>query len=475
MTSTEKTQVIVLGGGPGGYAAAFLAADLGLDVTLVEKRENPGGVCLYEGCIPSKALLHAAELIRESQHAAEWGLSFGKPEIDLDKLRAWKDRVVQQLTGGTGQLAKARKVNHIKGTGTLQDNTHLKVDLNDGSQKVLEFEHIILATGSHPIVLPFLPQSERVMDSTAALELKDIPETLLVLGGGYIGLEMATFYSALGAKVTVVEMMDSLLAGADDDLVKPLHKRVKGYFEDILLSTKVTGAKEVDNGLEVSFEDAQGQAFTRNFDKMLVSVGRRPNSRGIGLENTDVKVSDQGFVEVNKQLQTNVPSIYAIGDLVGQPMLAHKASHEGRVAAEVIAGHKAAFEPYAIPAVVFTDPEVAWCGLTEKEAKAQGKTVEVAKFPWAASGRALTLDRTEGLTKFIIDPETERILGVGIVGKGAGELIAEGTLAVEMAAVASDVKLTIHAHPTLSETVMESAEVYFGESTHVYRPKRKKK
>lgn len=475
MTTTEKTQVIVLGGGPGGYAAAFLAADLGLDVTLVEKRENPGGVCLYEGCIPSKALLHAAELIRESQHAAEWGLHFGKPEIDLDKLRAWKNKVVQQLTGGTGQLAKARKVKHIKGTGTLQDNTHLQVDLNDGSQKVLEFEHIILATGSHPIVLPFLPQSERVMDSTAALELKDIPDTLLVLGGGYIGLEMATFYSALGAKVTVVEMMDSLLAGADDDLVKPLHKRVKGYFEDILLSTKVTGAKEVDQGLEVSFEDPEGKAFTRTFDKMLVSVGRRPNSKGIGLENTDVQVNQQGFVEVNKQLQTNVPSIYAIGDLVGQPMLAHKASHEGRVAAEVIAGHKATFEPYAIPAVVFTDPEVAWCGLTEKEAKAQGKTVEVAKFPWAASGRALTLDRTEGLTKFIIDPETERILGVGIVGKGAGELIAEGTLAVEMAAVASDVKLTIHAHPTLSETVMESAEVFFGESTHVYRPKRKKK
>lgn len=313
------------------------------------------------------------------------------------------------------------------------------------------------------------------MDSTDALALKDIPDTLLVLGGGYIGLEMATFYSALGAKVTVVEMMDSLLAGADDDLVKPLHKRVKGYFEDILLSTKVTGAKEVDGGLEVSFEDADGKPFTRNFDKMLVSVGRRPNSKGIGLENTDVKVNEQGFVEVNKQLQTNVPSIYAIGDLVGQPMLAHKASHEGRVAAEVIAGHKAAFEPYAIPAVVFTDPEVAWCGLTEKEAKAQGKKVEVAKFPWAASGRALTLDRTEGLTKFIIDPETERVLGVGIVGKGAGELIAEGTLAVEMAAVASDVKLTIHAHPTLSETVMESAEVYFGEATHVYRPKRKKK
>lgn len=474
MTNTEKTQVIVLGGGPGGYAAAFLAADLGLEVTLVEKRESFGGVCVYEGCIPSKALLHAAELIRESQHAAAWGLNFGKPEIDLDKLRAWKDQIVKQLTGGTGQLGKARKVNHVKGTGTLQDHQHLLVELNDGGQKMLEFEHLILATGSHPIVLPFLPKSERIMDSTDALELKDIPESLLVLGGGYIGLEMATFYSALGSKVTVVEMMDSLLAAADDDLVKPLHKRVKGYFEDILLSTKVTGAKEVDNGLEVAFEDAEGKAFTRHFDKMLVSVGRRPNSRGIGLENTDVKVDEQGFVSVDKQLKTNVSSIYAIGDLVGQPMLAHKASHEGRVAAEVIAGHKVTFEPYAIPAVVFTDPEVAWCGLTEKEAKAQGKTVSVAKFPWAASGRALTLDRTEGLTKLIIDPETERILGVGIVGKGAGELIAEGTLAVEMAAVASDVKLTIHAHPTLSETVMESAEVHFGESTHVYRPKRKK-
>lgn len=474
MTNTEKTQVLVLGGGPGGYAAAFLAADLGLEVTLVEKRENPGGVCVYEGCIPSKALLHAAELIRESQHASAWGINFGKPEIDLDKLRAWKDQIVKQLTGGTGQLRKARKVKHVKGMGTLQDHKHVLVELNDGGQKMLEFENIILATGSHPIVLPFLPKSERIMDSTDALELKDIPETLLVLGGGYIGLEMATFYSALGAKVTVVEMMDSLLAAADDDLVKPLHKRVKGYFEDILLSTKVTGAKEVNNGLEVSFEDPEGKAFTRSFDKMLVSVGRRPNSRGIGLENAEVEVDAQGFVNVDKQLKTNVPSIYAIGDLVGQPMLAHKASHEGRVAAEVIAGHKVAFEPYTIPSVVFTDPEVAWCGLTEKEAAEQGKTVAVAKFPWAASGRALTLDRTEGLTKLIIDPETERVLGVGIVGKGAGELIAEGTLAVEMAAVASDLKLTIHAHPTISETLMESAEVYFGESTHVYRPKRKK-
>ncbi len=475
MTTTEKKQLIVLGGGPGGYAAAFLAADLGLDVTLVEKRDNPGGVCVYEGCIPSKALLHAAELLRETKHAAEWGLNFGEPTIDLDKLRAWKNKIVAQLTGGTGQLTKARKVDHVHGTGTLQDDKHLLVELNDGGQKMFEFEHIILATGSHPIVLPFLPDSERVMDSTAALELKDIPEKLLVLGGGYIGLEMATFYSALGSDVTVVEMMDSLLAGADADLVKPLHKRVKGYFEDILLSTKVTGAKEEGDKLVVSFEDSDGKAFERTYDKMLVSVGRRPNSKGIGLENTAVEVDKQGFVTTNKQLQTNVPSIYAIGDLAGQPMLAHKASHEGRVAAEVIAGHKAAFEPYAIPAVVFTDPEVAWCGLTEKEAKAQGKKVEIAKFPWAASGRAMTLDRTEGLTKFIIDPDTERVLGVGIVGKGAGELIAEGTLAVEMAAVAADVKLTIHAHPTLSETVMESAEVFYGESTHVYRPKRKKK
>lgn len=474
--STEKVQVVVLGGGPGGYAAAFLAADLGLQVALVEKRKNPGGVCLFEGCIPSKALLHAAELIREARHAADWGLSFGEPSIDLDKLRAWKDKnVVQQLTGGLGQMAKSRKVQFIQGTGTLLDKHTLEIKAEDGSTQQLAFEQLVIATGSSPIMLPFLPQSERVMDSTGALELRDIPKRLLVLGGGYIGLEMATVYSALGSEVSVVEMLDSLLAGADADLVKPLHKRLEKQLAAIMLKTKVTGAKEQGQELLVSFEGPDGKAFEQTYDRILVSVGRRPNSKGFGLENVGLSPNAQGFIEVNAQLQTAVPHIYAIGDVVGQPMLAHKASHEGRVAVEHIAGHKVAFEPYAIPAVVFTDPEVAWCGLTEKEAAEQGRKVEVAKFPWAASGRALTLDRTEGLTKLIIDPESERVLGVGIVGKGAGELIAEATLALEMAAVASDLKLTIHAHPTLSETVMEAAEVYFGQSTHVYRPKRNRK
>lgn len=472
--SQESYQVIVLGGGPGGYAAAFLAADLGLKVALVEKRVNPGGVCLYEGCIPSKAFLHAAELINESQHAAEWGIEFAPPKIDIDKLRAWKDtKVVKGLTAGLGQLAKARKVKFIQGTGTIQDAHHLQVETAEGPQN-LHFEHLVVATGSSPIVLPFLPKSPRVMDSTAALELPDIPARLLVLGGGYIGLEMATVYAALGSKVTVVEMLDSLLAGADADLVKPLQKRIEKKLEAILLKTKVTGAKEQGEELLVSFEGPDGKAFEQTFDRVLVSVGRRPNGRGIGLENTKIELDKQGFIPVNLQRQTVEPSIYAIGDVAGQPMLAHKASHEGRVAVEAIAGHKVSFEPYAIPAVVFTDPEVAWCGLTEREAQAQGRKVEVVKYPWAASGRALTLDRTEGLTKLIVDPETERILGVGIVGKGAGELIAEATLAVEMAALVTDVKLTIHAHPTLSETFMEAAEMYFGQSTHVFKPKRNK-
>lgn len=364
--ANETYQVIILGGGPGGYAAAFRAADLGLTVALVEKRENPGGVCLYEGCIPSKALLHAAELINEARHAADWGLTFSEPQIDLDKLRAWKDtRVVKQLTGGLGQMAKARKVSFIQGTGTIQDNRHLQVETAEGT-RTLAFEHLVVATGSSPIVLPFLPQSPRVMDSTAALELKDIPKRLLVLGGGYIGLEMATFYSALGSDVTVVEMLDSLLAGADADLVKPLAKRLEKSLAGILLKTKVTGAKEQGEELVVSFEGPDGKAFEQTFDKILVSVGRRPISKGIGLENTQIQTDKQGFIPVDLQRRTAEPNIFAIGDVAGQPMLAHKATHEGLVAVETIAGHKVAFEPLTIPAVVFTDPEVAWCGITER-------------------------------------------------------------------------------------------------------------
>lgn len=473
--SNESYQVIVLGGGPGGYAAAFRAADLGLKTALVESRENPGGVCLYEGCIPSKALLHSAELINETRHAATWGLSFGEPTIDLDKLRTWKDNnVVKQLTGGLGGMAKSRKIAYLRGTGTILSNQQLQVVTAEGETKTVDFEHLVIATGSSPIVLPFLPKGERVMDSTAALELKDIPKRLLVLGGGYIGLEMATVYAALGSEVSVVEMLDSLMGGADPDLVRPVAKKLEKTLKAIMIKTKVTGAKEQGEELVVSFEGPDGKSFEQTYDKILVSVGRRPNSRGIGLENLGIEANQQGFIDVDPQRRTSVKNVFAIGDVAGQPMLAHKATHEGLVAVETIAGHKVAFEPAAIPAVCFTDPEVAWCGLTEREAKEQGRKVEVAKFPWGASGRALTLDRTEGLTKLIVDPETERILGMGIVGKGAGELIAEGTLAVEMAAVVTDLALTIHAHPTLSETVMESAEMFFGQSVHVYKPKRNK-
>ncbi|MGE0489636.1 MAG: dihydrolipoyl dehydrogenase [Vulcanimicrobiota bacterium] len=465
--SEKNTNVLVLGGGPGGYAAAFMAADLGLDVTLVDQAENPGGVCLYRGCIPSKALLHAAKVITEAREAAEIGLDFGTPKIDRDKLAGWKEKVVQQLTGGLGQLRKARKVEFLQGTGKFVDANTLEVE---GEGRV-RFQHAIIATGSRPIVPgPLQLDSPKVMDSTAALVLEDIPERLLVIGGGYIGLELGTVYSALGSQVTVVEMMDGLLPGADRDLVKVLEKRVRSLFSEVLLKTRVTDIVETLRGLKVSMEPEREEIY----DKVLVSVGRRPNTEGFGLENTGVKLDEHGFVAIDRQCRTNVEHIYAIGDVSGQPMLAHRASHQGRLAAQVINGSKAIFDPHAIPAVVFTDPELAWCGLTEEEAAQKGIEIEVARFPWGASGRALTLGRGEGLTKLILEPRTERVLGMGIVGPGAGELIAEGALAVEMAAVAEDLALTIHAHPTLSETVMESAEVFFGTSTHVARPKSKR-
>ncbi|RMH70510.1 MAG: dihydrolipoyl dehydrogenase [Gemmatimonadetes bacterium] len=470
---TKKTQLVVIGGGPGGYAAAFLAADMGMQVTLIDLEQNPGGVCLYRGCIPSKALLHVAKLLRETREAAHWGVTFTEPQIDLDQLRAWKESVVTKLTGGLGQLSKQRHIDFIQGRATLLNDHTLLVERKDGSDETLFFDYAILATGSQPARIPIFPDSPRIWDSTDALRLESIPKRLLVVGGGYIGLEMATVYSALGSEVTVVEMLPQLLTGADSDLVKILEKRLKIQLNRILKNTKVIRMVEESDGLVVKLQGQGGSETEEKFDAALVSVGRKPNSTGIGLENTRIKVDDQGFVEVDQQLRTAEPRIFAIGDLVGQPMLAHKASHEGRVAVEVIAGHKVIFDPAAIPGVVFTDPEVAWCGLTETEAREKGIPIEVAKFPWGASGRALTLDRLDGLTKLIIEPETERILGVGIVGAGAGELIAEGTLAVEMAALASDLKLTIHPHPTLSETVMESAEVFFGQSTHVYRPKKK--
>jgi dihydrolipoamide dehydrogenase len=475
MTESSSLNIAVIGAGPGGYAAAFLAADLGMQVTLIDPEVNPGGVCLYRGCIPSKALLHVAKLIEESQQAKNWGIEFPAPKIDLARLRTWKESVVKKLTGGLGQLSKQRHVEYIQGRAGFENSTRLRISRADATEVVLSFDRIILATGSRPAVIPALKlDSPRLMDSTGALSLEDIPGSLLVVGGGYIGLEIGSVYAALGTRVTVVEMLPGLLPGADRDLVLPLHKRLERMFEAILLNTTVASLKEDGAGIRASFEGAAVQEKDREktFDRVLVSVGRKPNSEIPGLETTRVRVSPRGFIEVNEQLQTADPVIYAIGDVVGEPMLAHKASHEGRVAVEAIAGHKVAFEPAAIPAVVFTDPEVAWCGLTETQAEKENREIKVAKFPWGASGRAVTLDRPEGMTKLLIDPRTERVLGVGIVGVGAGELIAEGVVAIEMAALAGDVAMSIHPHPTLSETVMEAAEVFCGTSTHVYRPRR---
>src|SRR5712671_3263916 len=471
----KKLRLAVVGAGPGGYAAAFLAADLGMQVTLIDPEPNPGGVCLYRGCIPSKALLHVARLIEESQQAKNWGIEFPEPEIDLTRLRSWKESVVKKLTGGLGQLSKQRHVEYIQGRAAFENSTTLRITKSDNSETALTFDRIILATGSRPAIIPALKlDSPRLMDSTGGLNLEDIPGTLLVVGGGYIGLELGSVYAALGTRVTVVEMLPGLLPGADRDLVLPLHKRLDKMFEAILLNTTVASLKEDGAGIRATFEGAAIQEKDREktFDRVLVSVGRKPNSEIPGLEKTQVQVNPRGFIEVNKQLQTADPVIFAIGDVVGEPMLAHKASHEGRVAVEAIAGHKVAFEPAAIPAVVFTDPEVAWCGLTETQAEKEKREIKVAKFPWAASGRAVTLDRPDGMTKLLIDPKSERVLGVGIVGAGAGELIAEGVLAIEMCALAADVGMTIHPHPTLSETMMESAEVFYGQATDIYRPKK---
>jgi dihydrolipoamide dehydrogenase len=461
----------VLGAGPGGYAAAFYAADLGMQVALVDEEKNPGGVCLYRGCIPSKALLHVAKVIDEAKHAGNWGVTFGEPTVDIDKLRSFKQGVVDKLTAGVGSIAKMRKVKFVQGRGTLTGPRSMSVSGSSGTTE-LQFEHLILATGSHPTKIPTLSlDSPRMMDSTSGLEIPDVPKSLLVIGGGYIGLELGTVYATLGSKVSVVEMTAGLLPGADRDLVGVLEKRLKNLVASIMLNTKVVKVAEEGNGIRVTFEGDGSKEQV--FDRVLVAVGRRPNSKIPGLETTKVKVTASGFIDTDEQRRTAEPNIFAIGDVAGEPMLAHKASHEGRIPVEVIAGHKAVFEPQAIPAVVFTDPEIAWCGMTEAQAQTAGIEFEVAKFPWAALGRAITIDRPDGLTKLILEAKTGRILGVGIAGSGAGELIAEGVLAIEMGATAEDLKLVIHPHPTLSETLMESAEVFFGQSTHVYKPRRK--
>jgi dihydrolipoamide dehydrogenase len=476
----DPKHIAVIGAGPGGYAAAFLAADLGLDVTLIDDQPNPGGVCLYVGCIPSKALLHVAKVITEARHATNWGISFSEPKIDPDRLRVWKESVVSKLTGGLGQLSKQRKVNFVRGRAAFVNSTTLRVHRSEGGEKTtggadeqLTFDNIIIATGSRPATVPGLSlNTPRVMNSTDALALTDVPKSLLVVGGGYIGLELGSVYAALGSKVSVVEMTAGLLPGADRDLVLPLHKALERQFAAIMLNTKVAGMEEVKDSMRVRFEGDSVKEKEQVFDKVLVSVGRKPNSEVPGLENTSVEKTQRGFITVDAQRRTTDPAIYAIGDVAGEPMLAHKATHEGRVAAEAIAGQKVAFEPRAIPAVVFTDPEIAWCGLTESQAQQEGRAIKVSRFPWAASGRATTLDRSDGVTKLIIDPETERVLGVGITGPGAGDLISEGVLAIEMGAVAKDVALTIHPHPTLSETLMGAAEAYFGQATDIYRPKK---
>ena len=469
-----RAQVAVIGGGPGGYAAAFRAADHGLDTVLLDVEKNPGGTCLYRGCIPSKALLHVAKLINDAKEAAEWGLYFQPPEMDLDKVRRKTAEVVQTMTGGLGQLCKARKVRYMTARASFLDSNTLAVFHEDGREDILETDYTIIASGSRPARFGPLIDSPRLMNSTNALQVEDIPEKLLVIGGGYIGLELGTVYASLGSAVTVVEMTDGLLPGADRDLVEPLHARLTDLFAEILLNTKVAEMKEQKNGIRVTFEGADIRKPVRLFDKVLVCVGRKPNSHGLNLVSTKVTTDKKGFITVDAQRRTTDPCIFAIGDVAGEPMLAHKASAEGRVAADVIAGKSAAFDFTAIPAVVFTDPEVAWVGLTESAARKQEIPVKVTRFPWVASGRATTLNRPEGLTKLICDPDTNQVLGMGIVGSGAGELIAEGALAIEMGAVAEDLDMTIHPHPTLSETVMESAAALFGASTHIYRPPKKK-
>ena len=467
----DAYDLVVLGGGPGGYPAAFDAADRGMKVALIDENPKPGGVCLRVGCIPSKTLLHVAKLLHEAEEAAQWGIHFEKPTIDLGKLRDFKGGVVDKLTGGVAQLGKGRGVEIIEARGEFASSNSLKLT-GPGGDREIHFRRGIIAVGSQPAMPKIFDiGDDRVMSSTGALELKDVPEKLLVVGGGYIGLEMGTVYAALGSKVTVVEMTDGLLPGADRDLLKPLQTRLEQAFDRILLNTKVESLEAEDAGITATLSNADGEV-RETFDRVLVSIGRRPNGKSVGLEHTGAEVDDRGFVKVNRRMETADPNLSAIGDVAGEPMLAHKATREAKIAVEVIAGEPAEFDNRGVPAVVFTDPELAWVGLTETEAARDGVAVTVARFPWGASGRAQTIDRTDGLTKLVCDPDTGRVLGVGIVGANAGELIAEGTLAVEMGAVAADLAETIHAHPTLSETVMESGEAVFGQATHYFRKKR---
>ena len=474
MSSNLETEIAVIGAGPGGYPAAFACADHGMKVTLINAEAQPGGVCLHRGCIPSKALLNVAKLINKARDSSHWGVTYAEPKIEIDALRQFKNGVIDKLVGGVSQLCQARGVNYINARATFADSNTLSLSYPDGTTGTLRYRQAILASGSSPAMpAVFQKNDPRIMDSTGALELADIPGRLLVIGGGYIGLEMGSVYAALGSKVVVVEMLPVLLPAVDRELVRPLQKRLEAAFEAIHLETKIESLEPTADGIIARLVGTDGTPRNERFDRVLVAIGRRPNSQNLGLEKTRVQVDSKGFVVVDRQRRTADPSIFAIGDVAGEPMLAHKATREAKVVAEVLAGEPASFDNVAIPAVVFTDPEIAWCGLTETEAKAANREVLVVRFPWAASGRAQSIGRTEGITKLIVEPKTERVLGVGIVGADAGELIAEAAFAIETAVVARDLADTIHAHPTLSETLMESAEAIFAQATHMYRPKRK--
>jgi dihydrolipoamide dehydrogenase len=463
-----KTDVVVIGAGPGGYAAAFYAADLGKKVIMVEQEKRLGGVCLNRGCIPSKAYLHAAKVMIEARESAHRGITFAEPKMEVEKLRAWKESILNKLSGGVGQLAQRRGVQVLQGRASFEESQTIRVETEKGQQFV-QFDKAIVAVGSRPAIpKAFDLGNPRIMTSTEALEVEEIPEKLLVVGGGYIGMELGTVYATLGSKVVVIEALDTILAGADPDLVRPVFKYAEKAFQEVRLKTKVLKMATAGKQIKVNSENANGEKKEELYDRVLVSVGRVPNCADIGLENTKVQRDDKGFIKANAQMQTDDPNIFAIGDVIGGYMLAHKASKEARVAVEVICGEETQTDAAIIPAVVFTDPEVAWAGLTEAEAKAKNVQVNVVKFPWAASGRALTFDRTDGVTKLILEPDTDRILGVGMVGHGAGELIAEGTVLIEMGATAKDLANVVHPHPTLSETLMEAAELFYGHSTHAY-------
>ena len=471
---SEGKHVVVIGAGPGGYASAFKCSDLGMKVTLIDQEKDPGGVCLFRGCIPSKALLHVAKLLQETKEAEMFGLSFSKPKINLEKLRDWKAGIVKKLTQGLGQLSRSREITYIQGRAQFVNSRTIKITHINGKEESISADYTVVATGSRPTEVPGISTDiQNVMDSTNALDLNKVPKSLLVIGGGYIGLELGTVYNALGSKVTVVEMTGGLLPGADRDLVSILQKRLENQSITIRLNTKVLAIREIKGSLSVEIIGEKGNKEKVKFEKVLFAVGRKPNSLNLDLQNTGVEVDTKGFISVNPQRKTTDEHIFAIGDVAGEPMLAHKASHEGIVAAEAIFGKKSTFTPQAIPAVVFTDPEIAWCGLSESDAAKTNIPTKVVKFPWGASGRAMTLGSPIGLTKLILEANSDRVLGVGICGTNAGDLIAEGALAIEMAALASDLKLTIHPHPTLSETIMETAELVSGSSTHIFRPKRK--